>query len=165
MNSPANSEITKTMMDAVILPVMDIVKINPDLPTPKYATDGSNALDLYANLKEKVVLKPKQSQMIGTGIKANIPNGLGGLLIPRSGKGSKGMKLKNTVGLIDSDYHGEILANVKNDDETEDLIIEPGERFVQLALAVLPQVIVNIVDELPESQRGEGGFGSTGKHA
>jgi len=143
---------------------MDIVKVNANLKTPTYATDGSGALDLYANITETVNILPGEGMMIGTGIKCNIPDDHLGLLVPRSGKGSQGLNLKNTIGLIDSDYHGEVMANVVNRHPKDNLTIAPGERFIQFAIVPVIQVDINVVDELPDSVRGEGGFGSTGKH-
>lgn len=142
--------------------IMDIVKTNPDVPDPSYATDGSGALDLYANITETITIQPGGIAEIGTGIKANIPDEHLGLLCPRSGKGSKGLSLRNTIGFIDSDYHGEILAKIRNTGD-DVLTIEPFEKFVQLAIVPVLQVAVRVVDELPVSARGENGFGSTGK--
>jgi len=144
---------------------MQIIKMVPSMPTPAYATPGSAGLDLYANTPEEgFVICPKESLNIGTGIKAAIPIGFVGLLIPRSSKGRDGEILKNTVGIIDSDYRGEIIAMIKNDDEKEPLVIKQYERFVQLVIVPVEQVSIDLTEILPETERGEGGFGSTGKH-
>lgn len=144
---------------------MKIALLNPKLPVPKKATDGAVGIDLYANLEEPVVLAPGESHLIGTGIAAEIPPGYAALLLPRSGKGSSGMALKNTVGVIDFDYRGEIFANTRNY-ENEILTIAPGERFAQmLVVPVLDLSELQVVEyeQLQKTERGAGGFGSTGK--
>lgn len=144
---------------------MKIALLVPGLPVPKKATDGSAGIDLYANLTETQVIAQGESSLIGTGIAVEIPPGYVGLLFPRSGKGSKGMSLKNTIGVIDHDYRGEVFANTRNY-EKEVLTIEPGERFAQLLVVpVLDLAELQVVpfDQLQKTARQDGGFGSTGK--
>jgi dUTP pyrophosphatase len=144
---------------------MKLAKLNPNLPTPKKSTDGAAGIDLYADIEETVVLRQGESLKISTGIAVEIPVGYAGLLLPRSGKGSSGMSLKNTAGVIDHDYRGKVIANTRNY-ESEDLVIEPGERFVQfLVVPVLDLANLEVVayEDLQKTDRQDGGFGSTGK--
>jgi len=143
---------------------MQIFKTNPAMPTPSRATLDSAGFDLYADIDEPLLLPQGASFLIPTGIMVAIPRGYGGFLLPRSGKGSKGMMLKNTMGTIDSDYRGIVYANTRNY-EVKDLIIEPMERFCQLVIVKLYEGDTEVVDsegELSATERGHGGFGSTG---
>lgn len=143
---------------------MQILKVNPDLPDPSPATESSIGLDLYADIEEEILLLPKESCKISTGIKVAIPKGHAGMLFPRSSKGSSGMMLKNTVGIIDPDYRGLVYANITNY-ENEALRVSPKERFVQLVIVKCHDLQdISFVEELDETERGEGGFGSTGTH-
>ena len=142
---------------------MQLVKINESLPTPAPRTPSSGGIDLHANIEEEITLQPGESCMISTGVRVAIPEGYVGMLFPRSGKGSSGMQLKNTVGIIDADYRGEVFANVRNY-ETDSLRIAPAERFVQLVIVSIMTPRILVVDELEATVRGEGGFGSTGTH-
>lgn len=147
-------------------PILKIALINPSLPAPAYATPGSNALDLCANLEAPVTVTSKEVVTIGTGVKVSIPEGYAGVLLPRSGLGSKnGLSLANTVGLIDSDYRGEIIAKVILKDGFPDLVITPGMRFVQLCVVVAPQCDLLFCDEseLDVTARGDSGFGASGQ--
>jgi len=131
---------------------------------PAYATTGSAGLDLRACLEAPVVLRPGETTLIPSGIAIHLADsGLAALVLPRSGLGHKhGIVLGNLVGLIDSDYQGQIMVSVWNRSK-EAFTIEPMERIAQLVIVPVVQAGFNIVDEFVASQRGEGGFGSTGK--
>ncbi len=132
---------------------------------PQYATQGSAGLDLRACLDAPLILKPGQTELIPTGIAIHIEdNGLCGMILPRSGLGHKhGIVLGNLVGLIDSDYQGQLFISIWNRGQTE-FILNPLERIAQLVIVPVVQVGFELVDEFTQSDRGEGGFGSTGKH-
>ncbi len=139
-------------------------RLGSDFPLPQYATPGSAGLDLRAMLKEDCVLEPGQTVLIPTGLSIYIadPN-LAALVLPRSGLGHKhGIVLGNLVGLIDSDYHGELMVSVWNRGHAG-FTINPLDRIAQLVIVPVLQVGFNIVDDFDASHRGEGGFGSTGK--
>ncbi|TDR30514.1 dUTP diphosphatase [Hydromonas duriensis] len=130
---------------------------------PAYATSGSAGLDLRALIDAPIVLEPSQTVLIPTGmaIHLNDPN-YAALILPRSGLGHKhGIVLGNLVGLIDSDYQGELMVSAWNRGQTT-FTIEPFERIAQLVIVPVVQAQFNIVDEFGESNRGVGGFGSTG---
>lgn len=138
-------------------------KIGNELPLPAYATEGSAGLDLRACLDEAVVLEPGQTTLLPTGLAIYIedPN-LAATILPRSGLGHKhGIVLGNLVGLIDSDYQGELMVSCWNRGQTT-FTIEPGERVAQLVLLPVVQAEFNIVEDFQASDRGAGGFGSTG---
>lgn len=132
---------------------------------PAYATPGSAGLDLRACLDEAVTLEPGQTTLIPTGLAIHIADpGLAALILPRSGLGHKhGVVLGNLVGLIDSDYQGQLMVSCWNRGSTT-FVINPMERIAQLVLVPVVQAAFRRVDEFGESERGEGGFGSTGKH-
>ena len=130
---------------------------------PKHATDGSAGLDLRACLHEPLCLKPGQTELIPSGFAIHIGDiGYAAVILPRSGLGHKhGIVLGNLVGLIDSDYQGEIMISCWNRG-TEQFIIEVGERIAQLVLVPVQQVKFEIVTEFTESERGADGFGHSG---
>jgi len=132
---------------------------------PAYATPGSAGLDLRACLDAAVTLEPGQTTLIPTGLAIHIADpGLAALILPRSGLGHKhGIVLGNLVGLIDSDYQGQLMVSCWNRGSTT-FVINPMERIAQLVLVPVVQAAFRRVDEFGESERGEGGFGSTGKH-
>ena len=132
---------------------------------PHYATAGSAGLDLRACLDAPIVLEPGQSALIPTGLAIHIGDpGLAAMLLPRSGLGHKhGIVLGNLVGLIDSDYQGQVFVSCWNRGQTT-FTIQPGERIAQLVIVPVVQVELNVVESFEESPRGAGGFGSTGKH-
>lgn len=132
---------------------------------PAYATTGSAGLDLRACIDETIILKPGQTELVPTGLAIHIedPN-LCGMILPRSGLGHKhGIVLGNLVGLIDSDYQGQLFVSLWNRSNTE-FTLNPMERMAQLVIVPVVQVGFDIVDEFSETHRGESGFGSTGKH-
>ncbi len=132
---------------------------------PTYATPGSAGLDLRACLDAPLVLAPGQTQLIPTGLSIHIGDpGLAAMILPRSGLGHKhGIVLGNLVGLIDSDYQGPLMVSCWNRGATE-FTVQPMERIAQLVIVPVVQAAFRRVDEFGTSQRGEGGFGSTGKH-
>jgi dUTP pyrophosphatase len=133
-------------------------------PLPHYATEGSAGLDLRACLKETLTLKPGETKLIPTGLSIYINNPyLAAMILPRSGLGHKhGIVLGNLVGLIDSDYQGEIMISCWNRGN-EAFSINPGERIAQLVMVPVTQVKFDIVDAFVETARGDGGFGSSGR--
>ncbi|HIJ80966.1 MAG TPA: dUTP diphosphatase [Desulfuromonadales bacterium] len=140
--------------------------IGGTIPLPAYTTDGAAGMDLRACLESSVTVQPGQTIMIPSGIAISIRNpGLVALLVPRSGLGIKhGIVLANTVGVIDSDYQGEIGIGIHNRGNAP-YTIEPGERICQMLFMPVTQVILSQVEEFSaETERGAGGFGSTGSH-
>ena len=131
---------------------------------PAYATPGSAGLDLRACLAEPLTLQPNAWQLVPTGIAIHLADpGFAALILPRSGLGHKhGIVLGNLVGLIDSDYQGQLMVSAWNRSPTA-FTIEPMERIAQLVIVPVVQAQFNVVTEFPASQRGEGGYGSTGK--
>jgi len=132
---------------------------------PAYATPGSAGLDLRACIEHVMTLAPGQTELIPTGIAMHIANPeWAGLVLPRSGLGHKhGIVLGNLVGLIDSDYQGQLFVSCWNRSHTP-FLLNPLERIAQLVIVPVQRVDFNVVEEFVESDRGEGGFGSTGKH-
>ena len=137
------------------------LKDNP----PHYATPGAAGLDLRACIEAPVKLHPGDTQLIPAGIAIHLADpGLAALILPRSGLGHKhGIVLGNLTGLIDSDYQGEIFVSTWNRGR-ETFTINPMDRLAQMIVVPVLQVAFNIVDQFEEAHRGEGGFGSTGKH-
>src|SRR5574340_16523 len=130
---------------------------------PAYATPGAAGLDLRACLAEALVLNPDQTELIPTGIAIHLADpGYAAMILPRSGLGHKhGIVLGNLVGLIDSDYQGQLFVSCWNRGQTA-FTINPMERIAQLVVVPVVQATFNIVDEFAGSERGAGGFGSTG---
>jgi dUTP pyrophosphatase len=132
---------------------------------PAYATPGSAGLDLRACIDTSVTLEPGQTTLVPTGLAIHVGDpGYAALILPRSGLGHKhGIVLGNLVGLIDSDYQGELMISTWNRGQTA-FTLNPMERLAQLVIVPVVQAQFNIVDEFAASERGAGGFGSTGKH-
>ncbi|SDX20083.1 dUTP diphosphatase [Nitrosomonas oligotropha] len=132
---------------------------------PAYATPGSAGLDLRACIEQPMTINPGETNLIPTGIAIHLADtGLAALVLPRSGLGHKhGIVLGNLVGLIDSDYQGQILVSCWNRGQTS-FQLNPLERIAQLVIVPVIQVEFNQVDSFDQSHRGEDGFGSTGKH-
>jgi dUTP pyrophosphatase len=132
---------------------------------PAYATAGSAGLDLRACIDEPLTLRPGESALIASGLAIHLGDpGLAAVIIPRSGLGHKhGIVLGNLVGLIDSDYQGQVFVSCWNRGR-ESFVVNPLERIAQLVVVPVVQVELNVVDSFDESARGAGGFGSTGKH-
>ncbi len=143
---------------------LKIKKLKPNAKIPKKATNGSAGMDLYACIDKSITLAPGELTIIPTGIAIELPsNDCAAFLYARSGLGVKhGICLSNGVGVIDSDYRGEIcagLCNVSN----EPYVIEPNERICQMVIAPVLAPEIKEADELSDTVRGEGGFGSTGR--
>ncbi len=132
---------------------------------PAYATPGSAGLDLRACIDTQMTLEPGQTVLVPTGLAVHIGDpGYAALILPRSGLGHKhGIVLGNLVGLIDSDYQGELMISTWNRGETT-FKLNPMERLAQLVIVPVMQAEFSIVDDFAPSERGAGGFGSTGKH-
>ena len=138
-------------------------RIGNEIPLPEYATEGSAGMDLRACLDETLILEAGDTQLIPTGIAIHIAdNNLAATILPRSGLGHKhGVVLGNLVGLIDSDYQGQLYISCWNRSDKA-FTIEVGDRIAQMVFVPVVQVELNQVDNFNESDRGEGGFGSSG---
>lgn len=136
-----------------------------DYPLPHHATPGSAGMDLRALLDAPLTLAPGACELVRTGLAIHIADpALAGMILPRSGLGHKhGIVLGNLVGLIDSDYQGELMISVWNRGKSE-FVLEPGERLAQYVLVPVVQAELVEVSEFEASQRGEGGFGHSGRH-
>jgi len=150
---------------------IDLKIVNPaigtEFPLPEYATPGSAGLDLRAMFdEESYELKPGETKLIPTGIAVNMVDpSICATILPRSGLGYKhGMILANGTGLIDSDYQSELKVAAWNRSKDSSYVITRGERIAQLVFMPVIQASFNVVDSFEESERGEGGFGSSGKH-
>ena len=140
-----------------------IKKTNKEVITPKYKTDGSSGVDLSAFLEKKVVIKPNSSELIPTGLQVAIPEELEIQIRPRSGLAAKeSIGVLNSPGTIDSDYRGELKIILFNHGN-KDFIVNNGDRIAQMVLVPILKMEFEEVDNLPDTIRGQGGFGSTGK--
>ncbi|MEO8292245.1 MAG: dUTP diphosphatase [Actinomycetota bacterium] len=136
-------------------------KLRVDVELPGGAHSGDAGLDLRA--AEPATVAPGERVMIPTGLSVAIPHGHAGLVLPRSGLASRhGLTLANAPGLIDAGYRGEVIVAVVNLDREQAVVIEAGDRIAQLVVVALPDVAPVFVEELPASERGDGGFGSSG---
>jgi dUTP pyrophosphatase len=152
------------MKKTVDVKVLD-ARLGTEFPLPTYATEGSAGLDLRACLDAPLILAPGETHLIRTGLAIHIADpALAGLVLPRSGLGHKhGIVLGNLVGLIDSDYQGELMVSCWNRG-SETFTIQPGERIAQYVLVPVVQADFRVVNEFDASTRGAGGFGSSGRH-
>ena len=145
---------------------LDVKILDPRLrdALPQYSTAGAAGLDLRACIGEPMTLVPGAAELIPSGIAINLSDpGLSAIVLPRSGLGHKhGIVLGNLVGLIDSDYQGQVMVSVWNRSGAA-FTVNPMERIAQLVVVPVVQVRLNVVEEFSASQRGAGGFGSTGK--
>ncbi|MGR6980228.1 dUTP diphosphatase [Testudinibacter sp. P27/CKL/0425] len=151
-------------MKKIDLKILD-QRLGNEFPLPTYATPGSAGLDLRALLQQPLVLQPGETQLIPTGLSIHVadPN-LAAVILPRSGLGHKnGIVLGNLVGLIDSDYQGPLMVSLWNRG-SEPFTVEVGDRIAQLVFVPVVQAEFNLVTEFEQSERGEGGFGHSGKH-
>ena len=147
------------MMDNKV--VLPIKRLDPTVELPSYAYDGDAGLDLRSN--EDVTLAPFERRLVGTGLAIAIPEGYAGFVQPRSGLALReGLSMANTPGLIDAHYRGELKVCAINLDPSKSIHIERGERIAQLVIQQAPVVSPLEVDELDETDRGAGGFGSSG---
>ena len=143
---------------------IEIKKLRENAVTPRYGTPFSAGADLYAALEKAVAIAPNETRMIPTGLAVAIPEGYAGLIYARSGLASKaGLAPANKVGVVDADYRGEVMVALHNH-STEVRYVECGERIAQLVIAPVYQADFCEVEELSETARGDGGFGSTGKN-
>ncbi|HET8741478.1 MAG TPA: dUTP diphosphatase [Gaiella sp.] len=141
---------------------LEVTRLRSDARLPERAYDGDAGLDLSAC--ERVELAPGGRAVVGTGIAIAIPPGHAGLVVPRSGLAARhGLGKVNAPGLIDEGYRGEVKVILLNTDRDEPFVVEPGMRIAQLVVVELPQVELVEVDELPPSERGAGGLGSSGR--
>ncbi|MCU6432995.1 dUTP diphosphatase [Undibacterium sp. Jales W-56] len=149
-------------MKNIDLKILD-VRMKEQLPA--YGTPGSAGLDLRACIDTAITIKPGETVLIPTGLAIHIGDpAYAAMILPRSGMGHKnGIVLGNLVGLIDSDYQGQLMVSTWNRGQNE-FTLQPMERLAQLIIVPVLQVGFNIVEEFSDSARGEGGFGSTGKH-
>ncbi len=151
------------MKQNIELKILD-PRIGTEYPLPEYATPGSAGLDLRAILDEPLTLQPGQTVLIPTGIAIHIGDAnLCATILPRSGMGHKhGIVLGNLVGLIDSDYQGQLMVSTWNRGQS-DFTIQPGDRIAQLVFMPVVQAQFSIVQDFDASERGEGGFGHSGR--
>lgn len=142
---------------------VNIKKLNDDAIIPTRGSKEAAGYDLYANIKENMVIPPHITQKIGTGLSVEIPTGYFGAIVARSGLATKqGLRPANAIGICDSDYRGEYIVALHNDSDVE-RIIEPNERIAQLIVMPYLPVRFTEVDNLGDTERSTGGFGSTGK--
>ena len=143
--------------------VLKIQRLPHNVNVPEYKTEGAAGMDLCAAISEPIVLKPLERKLIPTGLKIELEHGYEAQIRPRSGLSIKhGISLINCVGTIDEDYRGEVcipIVNLSN----QSYVIQPGERVAQMIIAKYEQAKIEVVTELTDTLRGEGGFGSTGK--
>ncbi len=149
-------------MKKIQLKILD-PRIGKSIPLPAHATEGSAGMDLRACIDKTMTLKPGETELIPTGVSIHIADpGLAATILPRSGLGHKhGIVLGNLVGLIDSDYQGQLFVSCWNR-STSSFTIEVGDRIAQLVFVPVVQVDFEVVDEFDASDRGEGGFGHSG---
>jgi dUTP diphosphatase len=139
-----------------------VTRLRDDAVLPARAYAGDAGLDLVAC--ERHELAPGERALVGTGIAVAIPDGHAGLVTPRSGLAAEhGITIVNTPGLVDSGYRGELRVILHNTDGREAFVVEPGMRIAQLVVVAVPHVELSEVETLPESERGQGGFGSSGR--
>ena len=150
-------------MRKIQLKILD-ARIGNEFPLPHYATEGAAGMDLRACLNEPMEILPSETRLIPTGIALHIEDPtLAAVLLPRSGLGHKhGIVLGNLVGLIDSDYQGQIFVSCWNRG-SDPFVVEVGERIAQMVFVPIAQIDFDVVDEFQSSRRGEGGFGHSGR--
>jgi len=142
-------------------PRVAVKRLDPSLPLPTYARDGDAGLDLSS--AERVVIEPGARALVRTGLALAIPSGYAGFVLPRSGLALRqGITVLNAPGLIDAGYRGEVMVLLVNHDRSGAVTVERGDRVAQLVVQRVERVELVEVDELPASERGGGGFGSTG---
>lgn len=151
-------------MQKIQLRILD-PRLGNEFPLPHYATDGSAGMDMRACLDEPLELGPGDTHLIPTGLAIHVADtGLAAVLLPRSGLGHKhGVVLGNLVGLIDSDYQGQVFVSCWNRGK-KSFTVEPGERIAQMVIVPVVRAEFEIVDDFDTSGRGAGGFGHTGRH-
>jgi dUTP pyrophosphatase len=142
---------------------LPLVRLDPDLPLPAYARNGDAGADLFA--RDDVRLPPAGGRaVVATGVAVAIPAGYAGLVLPRSGLAVRhGVTVVNGPGLVDAGYRGELRVALINTDPVEAYQVSRGDRIAQLVLVAVEQVALILVDQLPDSDRGDGGFGHSGR--
>ncbi|BAX54476.1 Deoxyuridine 5'-triphosphate nucleotidohydrolase [Photobacterium damselae subsp. piscicida] len=150
-------------MKKIDLKILD-PRVGNEFPLPAYATEGSAGLDLRACLDQALTVAPSETHLVPTGLAIHIAdNSLAATILPRSGLGHKhGIVLGNLVGLIDSDYQGQLMVSVWNRGQST-FTIEPGDRIAQLVFVPVVQAEFNLVEDFSATDRGEGGFGHSGR--
>lgn len=144
---------------------LKIKKVNQNCTFPKYMTPGAAAMDVFACIEQAVVINPRERVLIPTGFAIQLPHGYAALLCARSGMALKsGIALANGIGVIDSDYTGEVKVALINNTDAP-FTVEKDMRIAQLMITPVMSVTLDVVDELDQTQRGNGGFGSTGTKA
>lgn len=151
-------------MQVIKLKILD-ERLGGEFPLPDYATDGSAGVDLRACVEDATVIEPGETILIPTGMAIHIGDpALAAVLLPRSGLGHKhGIVLGNLVGLIDSDYQGQVFVSCWNRG-AQSFTVQPGERIAQMVLVPVVQARFEVVDDFDSSARGDGGFGHSGRH-
>ena len=151
-------------MQKIQLKILD-KRLGSEFPLPHYATDGSAGMDMRACLDAPLEIAPGETHLIPTGLAIHVEDaGLAAILLPRSGLGHKhGIVLGNLVGLIDSDYQGQVFVSCWNRG-SEPFTMEPGERIAQMVIVPVVHADFEVVEEFVASDRGDGGFGHTGRH-
>ena len=151
-------------MQKIQLKILD-QRLGKEFPLPHYATDGSAGMDMRACLETPLEMAPGDTHLIPTGLAIHVADaGLAAVLLPRSGLGHKhGIVLGNLVGLIDSDYQGQVFVSCWNRGK-ETFTVEPGERIAQMVIVPVVHADFEIVEDFVDSERGAGGFGHTGRH-
>lgn len=163
MDQTAARPTRKDPLSAMTTVPVPLKMLDPDLPVPSYAKDGDAGADLRA--REDLVLAPGQRVLVPTGVALALPAGHVGLVHPRSGLATEhGITIVNAPGTVDSGYRGELMVTLLNTDAERSFEIRRGDRIAQLVIQRYEQAAFEVVDELPESERGAAGFGSTGKH-
>jgi len=151
-------------MQKIQLKILD-PRLGGEFPLPHYATDGSAGMDMRACIDEALEMAPGETHLIPTGMAIHVEDpGLAAILLPRSGLGHKhGIVLGNLVGLIDSDYQGQVFVSCWNRGN-ESFTVKPGERIAQMVIVPVVHADFEIVEDFVASERGAGGFGHTGRH-
>ncbi len=160
---PDGSNVSTVVRQPLKVRVLD-ARVGTDFPLPQYATGGSAGLDLRACLDQPLTLEPGRAELIPTGLAIYVENpGLAAMILPRSGLGHKhGIVLGNLVGLIDSDYQGQLMVSCWNRGR-EPYTVQPGERIAQLVIVPVVQVELQVVEDFTATSRGGGGFGHSGR--
>jgi dUTP pyrophosphatase len=160
---PDGSNVSAVTRRPLKVRVLD-ARVGKDFPLPQYATGGSAGLDLRACLEQPLTLEPGRAELIPTGLAIYVEDpGLAAVILPRSGLGHKhGIVLGNLVGLIDSDYQGQLMVSCWNRGR-EPYTVQPGERIAQLVLVPVVQVELQVVEDFTATSRGGGGFGHSGR--
>jgi dUTP pyrophosphatase len=165
VDAPQHEPLTAPHVAAAQPPSVEVLltRLDPELPAPSYAQPGDAGADLYCT--SDVVLAPGERAVVGTGVAIALPPGHAGFVHPRSGLAARaGLSIVNTPGTVDAGYRGEILVCLINHDPREELRLRRGDRIAQLVVQKVEHARFVEVEQLPASERGAGGHGSTGGH-